>query len=869
MDTDKVIQDLNKRFSAPLPDYYERRIIFWFDEDREFEDKLDDVELENAKLVRLTGCNQFAVKKLLGSDDKYSNFVVYSPVSYEQLSDNWLLDVEFYSEEFRADLLSLWMDEMSLPNQIPLREVVKQYRKFFNAKERRNRIMRLQGGRFRIDTRDNLHLAVLAAICNLDSLHPAGIVKAVLSAGLDSDTNALYRDLVNYGAEDSFRSLVAQATGYSESEMDLTYLACQLMLTAASRTLNDDYLRGLERYISIDQQAWCFDLVSGWLKSSDHEDLYRISRHVDDTLRLYDRFMHLPVRALLETECFPCINTCILKKLMDDIKHNIIDVDVIMSAVEKRRTCAWYNIHSSYFEAILKVAQMQQFYLEHVTGFHTVEADKVWREYTDSYYRMDTFYRHFHLHYADILKSYDSLLPDLFADVADKVEGLYVHWFLGRLAENWTKACEDDLKRFGHVQKISRQRNFYNDKVKSVSTSVVVIISDALRYEVAAELKEKLRLHDQSKVELGSMQAVFPTITKFGMAALLPHLRLTLEERSGGDLSVLADGKPTDSPYRDGILKQANRDSVALQYTDIIGLKTDELRELSKGMSVIYIYHDTIDTSSHASESLVFGACDDAIKELENLVRIIINRMNRTRVIITSDHGFLYTHKPLQEHSKVDKTSFNGMDVEYGRRYAIMKKGATPDYLMPVKLFDEESGFTAFAPRENIRIKKSGSGLNYVHGGISLQEMCVPVLTYHHLRSESKEYRKNPGQYNTKPVEIKLYSSERKTSNLILSLDFFQTEAVGDKRTKQTYLLYFTDEGDNHISDTQIIIADKTSEDIHERTTRVTFNLRQLQYDNTAKYYLVIADEQGLMMPQRIAFQIDIPFSIAGFDFSF
>ena len=69
---------------------------------------------------------------------------------------------------------------------------------------------------------------------------------------------------------------------------------------------------------------------------------------------------------------------------MDDIKHNIIDVDVIMSA-EKRRTCAWYNIHSSYFEAILKVAQMQQFYLEHVTAFIRW-TDKVWREYTDSYY---------------------------------------------------------------------------------------------------------------------------------------------------------------------------------------------------------------------------------------------------------------------------------------------------------------------------------------------------------------------------------------------------------------------------------------------------------------------------------------------------
>ena len=50
MDTDKVIQDLNRRFAAPLPEFYQRRIIFWYDEDKEFEDKLDEVVLENAKV---------------------------------------------------------------------------------------------------------------------------------------------------------------------------------------------------------------------------------------------------------------------------------------------------------------------------------------------------------------------------------------------------------------------------------------------------------------------------------------------------------------------------------------------------------------------------------------------------------------------------------------------------------------------------------------------------------------------------------------------------------------------------------------------------------------------------------------------------
>lgn len=38
MDTDKIIQDLNRRFAAPLSEFYQRRIIFWYDEDKEFED---------------------------------------------------------------------------------------------------------------------------------------------------------------------------------------------------------------------------------------------------------------------------------------------------------------------------------------------------------------------------------------------------------------------------------------------------------------------------------------------------------------------------------------------------------------------------------------------------------------------------------------------------------------------------------------------------------------------------------------------------------------------------------------------------------------------------------------------------------------
>lgn len=62
VDIETVVQDLNRRFAEPLPEFYNRRIIFWYDEDKEFEDKVDDVVLSNATLVKLTGTNNFAVK---------------------------------------------------------------------------------------------------------------------------------------------------------------------------------------------------------------------------------------------------------------------------------------------------------------------------------------------------------------------------------------------------------------------------------------------------------------------------------------------------------------------------------------------------------------------------------------------------------------------------------------------------------------------------------------------------------------------------------------------------------------------------------------------------------------------------------------
>ena len=861
MDTEQITVDLNRRFAEPLPEFYKRRIIVWHDEEREFTDKISEISLEKAKIAVLTGTNYFAVKKLLGVDAPDSNYLLYSPISYETPEDNWLLDIELYSEEFRADLISIWMNEMGLPQTAGLRSAIKPYRKFMNAKERRKKIMTQT---HIPTTAAGVQLSIMAALAGIKDAKPAAVIKAVLRDGLNTAENHLWQDFVNFGVDEAFWRMVAQGTGYQAEEKGLGRLAVHIMLTASTRTIRQEFLTGLGEFISAPHQAYCYDFVSDWLYAEDSDTLHEIAEYVEEKAKLHERFMKLTVADLVNTQIFPCVNEIILVNLMRDIEKNIIDPKDIRQTVEKRRTFAWYEDVKNFFDGLYQVANIQEFYKNHSGGFHTIEPKKIWEAYTSDYYKMDTYYRLFYQSYEASLKAYHADLSDLFSDVKNIAERIYVNWFLEELGANWSDAIADQLRECGRILDLPMQTDFYRYKVAPSDARVYVIISDALRYEVAAELAEVLRRETQSKVEISAMQGIFPTVTKFGMAALLPHKELSVELKSD-KLSVFADSESTEAGNRDKLLKSAKPKSIALKYKDIISMKRAERGELVRGMDIVYIYHDTIDEAGHGENS-VFGACAEAIDEIKNIARIITSEFSGTHILITSDHGFLYTFNPLREDDKVDKNTPGDQDVEVARRYAIMRKGTVPEYLLPVKFLDGDTAYDAFAPRGSIRIKMKGGGLNFVHGGISLQEMVVPLIDYRFLRNDSKEYKKNKAKYNVTPVAINLLSASRKISNMIFSLTFYQKEAVQANFRAATYQLYFTDSAGKQVSDMPRIIADKTEETADGRTFRVGFNLKSLKYDSTETYYLVIADEDGLPI-SREEFQIDIAFAVDEFDF--
>lgn len=446
----------------------------------------------------------------------------------------------------------------------------------------------------------------------------------MISAGADLE-NPIKMDLLRYSTTDLFWSLVHSTTGFNTSEK-IDDLTNHVVLSAISRTMSSDVLSGLESKCSDIHSGFCYDLIFNWIYGEDKNSFRNIADYVAGNLSLLDRFNSFEIKDLLETDVLPVIDEVILSKLMYTITNRTMDSDSVIRIVEKRRTSAWYEDYTYFYEGIYQVALMNQFYESHLNSFHHVEAKEMWNAYTSDYYQMDTYYRDFHIAFSTCLQTLHPSLDDSFKDLAVYVEKEYKNWYLDQLASNRNNVIEADLKETGRFKGIPQQIDFYQDVVKKVDGKVFVIISDAMRYDVAHSLAKQLEIETKADVDISSQQGIYPTITKYGMAALLPHKILEAVENNG-TTKVLVDGHSSEMSDRDGILKSYSENSLALKHKDVMSMKRDDRRAAVKGKDIIYIYHDTIDASSHNDENSVFDACDKAISEIKNLVNVICNEL--------------------------------------------------------------------------------------------------------------------------------------------------------------------------------------------------------------------------------------------------
>ena len=108
--------------------------MFWYDANAEFEQDIDSMELENAKVLRLKPDNQFYIKYFLEREDTTTNYLVYASFANPSIRENYLADTIRYSKEFFADRTSLLTINLGIDEQY--KPVIQHYIKFFANKDR-------------------------------------------------------------------------------------------------------------------------------------------------------------------------------------------------------------------------------------------------------------------------------------------------------------------------------------------------------------------------------------------------------------------------------------------------------------------------------------------------------------------------------------------------------------------------------------------------------------------------------------------------------------------------------------------------------------------------------------------------------------
>jgi hypothetical protein len=262
------------------------------------------------------------------------------------------------------------------------------------------------------------------------------------------------------------------------------------------------------------------------------------------------------------------------------------------------------------------------------------------------------------------------------------------------------------------------------------NTKVAYFLVDALRFEMGREFIEGLT--DEFEVELLPCIAKLPTITPIGMAALMPGAEngMELQESAGGKMTIsLGSSMLKDRPSRIKYFGESVGKKVA-------SLRLNELIKPSKKVVTTIQEADVMLVTSQEIDRWAEEAEDEQearvfMQEVLDKLRKAIRRlasMNVKQFVVTADHGHLFGEM-IEGGMKMDPPG--GKTVELHRRLWVGKGGKAGDGFLRVSA--GQLGFNgdlelAF-PRSLACFKVKGGATAYLHGGISLQEMVIPLIT--------------------------------------------------------------------------------------------------------------------------------------------
>ncbi|MEW1821272.1 BREX-1 system phosphatase PglZ type A [Arthrobacter sp. NPDC080031] len=740
-ETSAVRPHLERRFEA-------QRVVFWHDPEGEYAADLDTLGLEGVQTLRVNN-DEYAIKNRLLHQEPKSKFLVYRSGAVPTGIGNWLLDLELAYGVFTADRTSLVQQELGLPAD-DIGEVVLAHESFFRAAKRIQDLKKLLDA----DGDARLLQAKMSAILLGQSEHSLLEITRTLLIENAGGADAKYGALAEHGLDEFYWQGVESIYGYMSPNPSIADFVLWVF-RQANAGFKSERPGGL-RNIQLDFGSFRYDRRS-------QEALTTLAKRAAQDLDYASTIEDASFRDLLGNDLFEETDRKIISNLARAVAERTVTGREVTEVIRSRQSSIWVDGYRKLYTAIGCASEL-------LTALGTLNLsmqslDEGLERYRGDWFRIDQLYRQFT--YAARTAEFPGPLESL----RIQVEKFYANKFLYELGNTWQQQV-DGVDQWRSTL-LRPQTSFFTDHVAPITRDgrrkAVVIISDALRYEIADELGSRIRQEDRYDADLKAMLGVLPSYTQLGMAALLPHS--TIGHSKDGD-PVLADGQRTDGTVNRSKLLDAV-DGKAIQAENVFSLTRDELRELYQQHQVLYVYHNRIDATGDkaGTERQVFEAAEDTLRELVDLVKRLTNA-NATNILITADHGFLFQDTALEDAFYLSALP-EGDDIKVINRRYVLGHGLKE--VPAFKTFTSaqlglDGDLDVQIPKSIHRLRLPGAGSRFVHGGAALQEIVVPVLAIN---------KKRKSDVRTVNVKIMPESDKITTGQLVIKL--FQAEPVSEK----------------------------------------------------------------------------------------
>ncbi|MBZ4664368.1 MAG: hypothetical protein JG776_2086 [Caloramator sp.] len=402
---------------------------------------------------------------------------------------------------------------------------------------------------------------------------------------------------------------------------------------------------------------------------------------------------------------------------IESLKTQLKDLSVFVDIrrryyFSKSRIFNKWNILNNIFQLINMLYKFEE-------EFKTINSniDNIISLYeTNNWWKIDLLYR-------KVQEDY-TLIDDFISRLLNFVNKKYYYQYLKPLNEEISNIIEN---RHNYEFKTDIQLDFWSKYVSNSDKKTAVIIVDAMRYEMGKEIFSMLNEVEHKTIV--PLIASIPTVTEFGMASLLPNGNTKLIINEENDTIKITDGNfnyplNNKSERIRFFLEISGGNGVVKNLNEIVDIPMNSLKNEFENKDRILVFSNEIDEAGHIEDSSIqiFPGLLNKIKSaIKKLVQIDIEK-----IVVVADHGFILT-SGLEEWMKVDIPK--DMDnIVKKRRYTISRNRVEGNYITKSAYSVNYNGDIYFNFPRGINVFPVSGGIKFHHGGISLQELLVPVI---------------------------------------------------------------------------------------------------------------------------------------------